>query len=95
MVPSGKYITTGGVIYSGVGNFYLAVVQVVLLFGSESWDISESITRAVELNHVGFLRHIVGKRAQRTTDSTWDTPAAKEVLRATDMQIVYTYIGIR
>ena len=42
---------------------YLAVIQMVLLFGSESWALSDAMMRAVEGIHVGFLCQITGKRA--------------------------------
>ena len=43
--------------------FYRALVQAVLLFGYETWVISEAMEKKVEGIHMGFLRHITGKRA--------------------------------
>ena len=39
-----------------------------------------------------LLRQIIGNRAWRTTDRTWETPASGEVLRADGMQTAATYI---
>ena len=50
--------------------FYRAVVQVVLLFGSESWALSEAMIGVVEVTHVGFLRQITGNQARRQVDGT-------------------------
>ena len=42
--------------------FYLDVVQSVLLFGAETWVLSEVISRKLEGVHVGFLRWITIQR---------------------------------
>ena len=41
---------------------YRAMIQVVLLFESESWALPDSMIRAVKGNHVGFLRQIMGNQ---------------------------------
>ena len=51
--------------------FYRAVTQAVLIFGSETWVFSSDMESKVEISHVGFLRHITGKRALRIVDRTW------------------------
>ena len=38
-----------------LGGFYLTVVQVVFLFGSESWVLSTSTEGTVEGTHTGVL----------------------------------------
>ena len=43
--------------------FYRAVIQAVLLFGSETWILLEAMERKVEGTHTGFLRKIMWKRA--------------------------------
>ena len=75
--------------------FYRAVVQAVLLFGSESWVLSAAMEKTVEGVHTGFLRRIMGKRAQRITGGMWVTPAAGEVWEAMGTQLAATYIGHR
>ena len=42
--------------------FYRAMLQVVLLLGSESWILSTTIERTVEGTHAAFLKKITGKR---------------------------------
>ena len=51
--------------------FYRALVQTVLLFGAETWVLSEAVSRKLEGVHVGFLRQITGQRAVRQEDGTW------------------------
>ena len=51
--------------------FYRVFVQTVLLFGAETWVLSEAVSRKLEGVHVGFLRQITGQRAVRQEDGTW------------------------
>ena len=78
----------GGGRYPGVGN--------VLSVGGTSisivwFSMSEEVTRIVEGNHVLFIRQITGIRVQRTTDITWETPAAGEVLKSSGIHTAATY----
>ena len=45
--------------------FYRAVVQVVILFGSENWVLMAVIMQNIEGVHVRFLQQVTGKKAQR------------------------------
>ena len=46
-------------------NFYRAVVQSVLIFGSEIWVLMEAIMQNIEGVCVGFPRQVTGEKAQR------------------------------
>ena len=43
--------------------FYQVVVQTVLLFGEETWVLSEAMSRKMEGVHAVFLRQITRQRA--------------------------------
>ena len=43
--------------------------------------------------HVGFLRHITGKRSIWQSGGSWDTLAAKEVLQSVDFKSLAMCIG--
>ena len=60
--------------------FYRAVVQLVLLFGADTWVLSEAVSRKIEGVHMGFLRRIMRKRAVRQKYGTWWQVAAETVL---------------
>ena len=62
--------------------FYQEVVREVLFFSSDLWAMSEATERMVEVNHVLYLWNIMGKRARRTTNRTWETSEARDILRA-------------
>ena len=66
----------------GGGNNYRAVVQEILLYGSETWIILVAMDKKVEGEHMGFLRNIVVKQARRIVYGTWETPG-EEVVQET------------
>ena len=61
MAQVGGNDVTGGVDNQVSYLFYRVVIQVVLLFGSESWALLDAMMRALESTHVGFICHITGK----------------------------------
>ena len=63
MEPSREAATEGGGGATSVRHVYRAVVQVVLIFGDDTWVLSEAVSRNMEGGHVGFLRQITGQRA--------------------------------
>ena len=75
--------------------FYRALVQAILLYGSYTWVLSESMAKRVEGTHTEFLRMITGKRAGRLGDWTWETPWAKVVQEAAGTQLASIYIEQR
>ena len=46
------------------GNFFKAVVQLVLLFGAETWVVTPRIERALEIFMHGAARRITGNKPQ-------------------------------
>ena len=72
--------------------FYRIVVQVVFLFGVDTWVLSEAMSRNLEGVHVGFLRYITGKKEKRQRDGTWRSEAAEMVLKEVGTQILRAYI---
>ena len=51
--------------------FYRAVVQAVLLFGSERWVLSAAMDKRLEGVYVVFFLEVIGKTARRQWDGTW------------------------
>ena len=75
--------------------FYRAMVQVVLLFGSETWVLLEAMSRKLEGVHMGLLRKITGHKAVRRKDGTWRQVAAEKVLKKAVTQSIGAYIDRR
>ena len=76
----------------GGGNNYRAVVQEILLYGSETWIILVAMEKKVEGEHTRYLRHITGKQVRQIVDKTWETTVEEVAREAAGMQSVMNYI---
>ena len=63
------------------GNFYKAVAQAVLLFGSEMWVLTSRMERALDSFQHRVARRITGKQPRRRMDGSWEYPPLAEALR--------------
>ena len=78
-----------------MARFYLAVIQSVLLFGSETWVLSQRDLNRLERFHARCARHIAHRPIRPLPDGTWDTPPTDEVLDDCDLSPIATYIAKR
>ena len=62
------------------GNFYKAVAQAVLLFGAETWVLTQRMEKALDSFQSRFARRLTGKQPRRKTDRIWDYPPLAEAL---------------
>ena len=67
----------------------------MLLFGSETWVLIVEIMQKLEGVHVGLLRQVTGKKAQRIGDKTWNKEGADSVLQETGIKHLRYYINKR
>ena len=65
---------------------------VILLYGLETWVLSEAIDKNVEGSHTGFLRKMTRKRVRKIVEGKWETTGTEVVREAAGMQLVMTYI---
>ena len=72
--------------------FYRVVVQVVLLFGEETWVLSEAMSHKLEGMHMSFLRQITGQISVRQKYGTWFCVEAEKVLKKVGTQSLGAYI---
>ena len=56
------------------GRFYLAVVQAILIFGSEMWVVTPHTGRALEGFHHKVARQIMGKHPWVQDYESWKDP---------------------
>ena len=54
------------------GNFYKAVAQAVLLFGAETWVLTQRMDKALDRFQSRVKRRITGKQTRRKTDGSRD-----------------------
>ena len=79
------------------GKFYKAVVQSVLLFGSETWNITPSMTKVLEGFHVRCAwRMATENRPRRDPQTgTYTYPPSEKVLKEVGLETMTHYIKVR
>ena len=77
------------------GFFYKAILQAVLLYGSESWIISEHKLNELRSFHHRVARYITGRHIKQLPDGTYDCPPTAEVLETAGLYPLETYIERR
>jgi hypothetical protein len=74
--------------------FYMATVQAVLLYESETWSLAPSSLKRLEGFHIYVAWRMAGKRPVRYEDGSWKYPRLEEVLLAVDLKIIGHYVGM-
>ncbi len=64
------------------GIFYKAIMQSILLFGSETWNLSPVSLKCLEGFHLRAAWRMAGKRPKKLPDGTWTYPNSAAVGRA-------------
>ena len=76
------------------GMFYKAIVQSVLLYGSETWVVTRPMLQLLEGFHNRVARKLTGRMPYLEGD-TWIYPPMKETLEKANMYTVEHYIRVR
>ncbi len=74
--------------------FYKATVQSILLFGSETWNLSPVSLKSLEGFHIQAAWCMAGKRPLKLPDGTWTYPNSTEVLDEIGLKTIARYIGV-
>jgi hypothetical protein len=77
------------------GIFYKATVHSILLFASETWNLSPVSLKSLEGFHIRATWRGVGKRPQKLPDGTWVYPNSEAVLDEVWLKTIAHYIGVR
>jgi hypothetical protein len=77
------------------GIFYKETVQLILLFGSKTWNSSLSSLKLLEGFHIRAAWHMTGKRPVKLRDGTWTYPNLAQVLDDARLKAVAHYIAVR
>jgi hypothetical protein len=76
--------------------FYKAVVQAVLLYGSETWVLSTAALASLEGFHIrAAYRMAVRHKPRRGPGNRWIYPKSKDVLEECGMSTLEEYITVR
>ena len=77
------------------GFFYKAILQSVLLYGSETWVITPPKLQLLRSFHHRVARYIVGKHIQELPDGSYVCPPTEEVLEEAGLWPLEEYIKRR
>ena len=75
--------------------FYKAIVQTVLLYGSESWVVAPQMLEVLKGFHHRVARKIPGKMARRQADGSWVYPPIVDALEGVGLFPMDEYIRRR
>ena len=75
-----------------LAKFYRAVVQAVLLFGAETWVLTETMIQRLEGAHVSFLRQVTRKQAMQRRDGFCLKVMEEAVLQGAGTHTLRTYV---
>ena len=78
-----------------VGRLYVAVVQVVLLFGSKTWVLTPRLEKALEGFHHWEARRMAGMGPKRQRVDMWVNPPIGAALAMVGLDDIRLYISCR
>ena len=73
----------------------IATVQVVLLFGSETWNLSPSAMKCLDCFHLKAACYVTGMVPKRGVHSVWFYPLSNDTLEAAGLHTTKEYIDVR
>lgn len=91
----GKVLSSQGVNAKTMGYFYKAIVQAVLLYGSESWTLTEGTLKKLRSFHSRVARYLTGRHIRPNADGTWNCPSSSDVLEEAGLCTIDEYIERR
>ena len=78
-----------------MAKFYLAVVQSVLLYGTDSWTITKRNWGCLKCFHSQVLRYMTGKHIRKAADGTWSYPNHNLLEQECKLFLIQTYVERR
>ena len=75
------------------GQIYLAVVQLVQLYGSETWVMTPYIGRVLGGFHHRLAHRLTGRQPWRGRDGVWIYPPLEDAMAEAGLQEVDTYVS--
>ena len=75
--------------------FYEVIIQTVLLYGAETWVLSEGGKNKINSFHNRCARFITGRFITKLEDDTWVCPDTKTTLEMADLLPIEEYIERR
>lgn len=90
-----RVLVREGANYKTMGIFYKTVVMSVLLYGAETWTLTQRQTQMLASFHNRCARNITGRGAYEQEDGTWVWPSLTETLEMAGLAPIHEYIHDR
>ena len=84
-----------GVTVQALGKMYKAVVQSVLLYGSESWVVTREMLKVLTAFHHLAEQWITGMMEKRGAGGEWEYPSLEEAMDPAGIHPIVLYIKRR
>ena len=78
-----------------MGYFYKAIVQAILLYGLETWVVSDSHLKQFRSFHSRVGRHLTWRHIRQLEDGSWFCPPMVDILEDAGLQTIEEYIRCR
>jgi hypothetical protein len=78
-----------------MASFYKAIVQSVLLYGSESWVLTLAMEKQLQGFHRRCAQYITGQNIRQNKDGTWTYLSTENVLKMAGLWTIQEYIKSR
>jgi hypothetical protein len=75
--------------------FYKAAVQAVLLYGSETWNLSPTSVKQLEGFHIRATWRMSVLQPEKKPNGSWSYPHLKDVLDAAGLHTIAHYMDVR
>jgi ribonucleotide reductase beta subunit family protein with ferritin-like domain len=77
-----------------MSSFYKVIVQCVLLYGSESWELTKYMIGKLNSFHHMYARFITGRHIQQVGEE-WIYPNTEETLKQANLLTIQEYLNKR
>jgi len=86
------FLARHGTSRGAMGRFYVAAIHAILLYGAETWTLTNRQIKLLKTFHNHCARRIACQHIRRLPSGEWITPSTKDVLKAVKIHPIQTYI---
>ncbi len=90
-----RLLTRQGASRRVMGLFYKATIQAVLLYGAETWSLTQPLLRRLCSFHHRCARYLARSPMTQKEDGTWVSPPSETVLEQAGLFTIEEYIAFR
>ena len=78
-----------------MSRFYVATVQAILLYGAESWVLTNRLIQKLNSFHLRAVRHMTGEHIRKQQGGTWEYPDHSTLLKKCELEPIMAYVERR